>query len=277
MSETSIKPRSTSNNILNPLLDYVGMKTRVEFKGSFLKQDRVSFDHRKILNIHIVYEINENFEIDSYPMLENCLFGAVKLIKHPDIDQYKYSGYGIGFVRKGFFSLEIDRHVLIFGVDVSSSSHIDKKKKYILILGKGPTQGLEHTLTTEKLYSINFAKSTQGLKHTLTTEKLYSINFTKHNTKFCLSLYYNGANSYLFVNGTEINKFKVKDYEIIAYPLCLGNITKDFTVDNMRKIGLNGYVYDFSVVYNAVAVADILGIHKYSMKKNGILWSVWLY
>ena len=160
---------------------------------------------------------------------------------------------------------------------MSSSSHIDKKKKYILILGKGPTQGLEHTLTTEKLYSINFAKSTQGLKHTLTTEKLYSINFTKHNTKFCLSLYYNGANSYLFVNGTEINKFKVKDYEIIAYPLCLGNITKDFTVDNRRKIGLNGYVYDFSVVYNAVAVADILGIHKYSMKKNGILWSVWLH
>ena len=79
------------------------------------------------------------------------------------------------------------------------------KKKDILIIGKGPTQGLEHTLTAEKLYSINF---------------------TKENTKFCLSLHYNGANSYLFVNGTEITKFKAKDSEITPYPLCLGNISK---------------------------------------------------
>ena len=82
---------------------------------------------------------------------------------------------------------------------MSSSSHIDNNKKYILILGKGPTQGSEDTLTAEKLYSINF---------------------TKENTKFCLSLHYNGANSYLFVNGTEIIKFNVKDSEIAAYILC---------------------------------------------------------
>ena len=80
-------------------------------------------------------------------------------------------------------------------------------RKKILILGKGPTQGLEHTLIAEKLYSINF---------------------TKENTKFCLGLRYNGAllhyNSDLFVNGTEIIKFKAKDSEIAAYPLCFGNI-----------------------------------------------------
>ena len=82
------------------------------------------------------------------------MFGAVKLTKHADIDLYKYSGYGIGFNRKGFYSIgnEIGRNVIIFGVDMSSSSHIDNKKKDILILGKSPPKGLEHTLTAEKLY-----------------------------------------------------------------------------------------------------------------------------
>ena len=62
--------------------------------------------------------------------------------------------------------------------------------------------------------------------------------------------FYNGANSYLFVNGTEIIKFKAKGSEIVAASSCLGNISKDFSVDNMKKTGLNGYVYDFSVDYN---------------------------
>ena len=78
--------------------------------------------------------------------------------------------------------------------------------------------------------------------------------------KFCLSLLYNGANSYLFVNGIEIYKFETKDSEIVATPLCLGNISKDWSVDNLRKTGFNGYVYDFSVDYDAVAVEDILDI-----------------
>ena len=80
----------------------------------------------------------------------------------------------------------------------------------------------------------------------------------------------NGANSYLFVNGTEIYKFKAKDSDINVIPLCLGNISKDFSVDNMKKIGFYGYVYDFSVDYDAIAVDDILDIHKYLMKKNNI-------
>ena len=100
---------------------------------------------------------------------------------------------------------------------------------------------------------------------------MYSINFTEHNKKFCLSLHYNGANSYLFVNGTEIYKFKAKDSEIVATPLCLGNISKDCSVNNMRKTGLNGYVYDFSVDYDAIAGDYILDIHNYLMKKNDIV------
>ena len=83
-------------------------------------------------------------------------------------------------------------------------------------------------------------------------------------------MHYNGGNSYLFVNGTEIIKFKAKDSEITAYPLCLGNISKDWSVDNMKKTGLKGCVYDFSVDYSAIAVADILDI-KYLMKKNRIV------
>ena len=105
----------------------------------------------------------------------------------------------------------------------------------------------------------------------MTAEKLYSTNFTKNNTKFCLSMHYNGGNSYLFVNGTKIIKVKANDSEIAASPLCLGNISKDFSVDNMKKTELNGYVYDFSVDYSAIGVADILDIHKYLIKKNGIV------
>ena len=86
-----------------------------------------------------------------------------------------------------------------------------------------------------------------------------------------LSLHCNGANSYLFVNGTEVIKFKAKDSKIAAYPLCLGNIWKDWSVDNMKKIGLKGYVYDFSVDYDATAVSDILDILKYLMKINAIV------
>ena len=171
------------------------------------------------------------------------------MAKNADIDQYKYSGYGIGFDRKGEFSFGngFGRNCIIFAVDMSSSVHVDNKKKYILILGKGPIQGLGGTLTAEKLYSISF---------------------TENDKKFGLSLHYNGANSYLFVNGTEIHKFKTKDSEIVATPLSLGNISKEFSVDNMKMAGLNGYVYDFSVDYGAIAVYDVLDIHKYLMKRK---------
>ena len=168
--------------MLNPSLDYVDTKTRVKFNGDYLKQEKNTFNQVKIVNIYIIYEIERSVNITSYPTLENCTFGAVKLTKHVDVDLYRYSGHGIRFDRRGSYSIgdEVGRNVIIFGVDMSSSPHIDKKK-YISILPKGPKQGLEHTLTAEKLYSINFIKE---------------------NTKFCLSLHYNEANSYLFVNGT---------------------------------------------------------------------------
>ena len=90
---------------------------------------------------------------DSDPTINNCLFGAVTLTKNADIDKYRYSDYGIGFDRRSSFSFPgggFGQNILIFVVDMSSSAHIDNKKKDILVLGKGPTQGLEHTLTAEK-------------------------------------------------------------------------------------------------------------------------------
>ena len=100
--------------------------------------------------------------------------------------------------------------MLIFGADMSTSMHVDNKKKDILVLGRGPMQGLESTLTAEKMYSINF---------------------TVTKKKFCLSLDYNGGNSYSFVNGKGICKFKPKDSAIVASPLCLGNISKDWSTE----------------------------------------------
>ena len=83
-------------------------------------------------------------------------------------------------------------------------------------------------------------------------------------------MHYNGANSYLFVNNTEICKFKAKDSAIVASPLCLGNISKDWSTDNMKKTGFTGYVYDFSADYNAVILDDIKDIDNYLMKKKMI-------
>ena len=89
---------------------------------------------------------------------------------------------------------------------------------------------------------------------------MYSITFTVTKKKFCLSFYYNGANNCLFVNGTEIYRFKAKDSEIVATPLSLGNISKDWSADDMKTTGFNGYVYGFSVDCDATDIDDIKDI-----------------
>ena len=111
------------------------------------------------------------------------MFSSVKLTKNPDIDKHKYSGYGIGFDRRVEFSFGdgFGQNVLIVGADMCSSAHVNNKTRNISVLLKNFTQGLDNT--------------------TMYAEKLYSINFTKTNTQFCLSLHYNGSNSYLFVSG----------------------------------------------------------------------------
>ena len=100
---------------------------------------------------------------------------------------------------------------------MSSSVHVDNKKKDILIFGSGPSEGLEHTLTAEKIFSIKF---------------------TVTQNKFCLSFHYNRLNSYLFLNVTEVYKFKANGSKIVGTPLCLGNISKDWSLYDMKKQGL---------------------------------------
>ena len=235
------------------MTDYYGSKVRVKFHKGCLKQpNKLTYDYGRKVNIYIVCEFGACSSNDSDPILRNCLFGAVTLTKNADIEKYGYSGYGIGFDRRSSFSFPgrgFGQNVLIFGVDVSSSAHIDNKKKYILVNGKGPTEGLEHSLTAEKMYSINF---------------------TVVRKIFCLSLHYSGANCYLFANGTEIYKLKVKDFEILVGPICLGNISKDWSVDNMKRTGFTGYVYVFNVDYDPTTVND-KDIHKYLIKKNNIV------
>ena len=214
----------------------------MEFKGRCLKQDKITYTHGKIANIYTAYDLSNNYNITSYSTLEYCLFEAVSLTKI----------YGIRLDRHGFFSHPsggTGRNVIFFGVDMSSSTKIGKRKKDILIIDIDSTQGLEHTLSAEKIYSINF---------------------TENNKTFSLSFHYNGANSYLFVNSREFYKFKVKDAEIVATPLCLENTSTDWEVDNLKKTGLNKYVYDFSGD-DAIAVYDMSDIHKYLMKKNNMI------
>ena len=122
MSDESIKAPTTDDKILNPSFEFFGNIVKVKFSGDCLKQDIITFSQTKIVNIYIVYETERSANVSSYPTLENCLFGAVKLTKHIDVDLHKYSGYGIGFDRKGFFphpSGGTDKNVIIFGVAMS--------------------------------------------------------------------------------------------------------------------------------------------------------------
>ena len=180
LSDERINSIKTSDYGITPYLSYYDTnKIRVKFDGGCLKQDQGTLLHGGIVNIYIVYEITDNFNVSSYPTLENCLFGTVKLTKNADIDKYGYSGYGIGFDRHGSFSFPgtgLGRNVIIFGVDMSSSTKIDNRKKDILILGKGPTQGLEHTLSAEKMYSTNLSNYSKLLNSDQKNQKLLQIH-----------------------------------------------------------------------------------------------------
>ena len=154
-------------------------------------------------------------------------------------DHFSHRGGGFG------------KNVIIFGVDVSSSVHVNNKTRNILVLGKDFIQAINAT--------------------TIYAEKMYSTNFTVTNKEIWLSLDYNDDNSYLFVNGKKVISFKAKDFEIVSYPLCLGDLSKDFSPANTHKAGLSEYIFYFSVDYGAIANDNMLDIHKYLMKKNSII------
>ena len=183
--------------------------------------------------------------------MKDFLFGAVKLTKDSDPDKYNYQGYGIGFDSRGTFTHrdgDYGVNVIIFNCDLSNSTHLNNRQNHFLILSR------------------SLAEELNGV--TLYTEKMHSPNFSVKNKTFVLSLHYNGSNSYLFTNGKEFIKFKAADSEIKSYPLCLGNISRDFRSANAQKTGLYGHVYDFSVVHWNIGNDKILDIRRYLMKKT---------
>ena len=143
----------------------------------------------------------------------------------------------------GIGSGETGRNIIIFGVDISSSTKIDHRKKDILVLGKCPTQRLEHTLSAEKLILQRIIKSCVWACIKMEQIVIHLSMAQK------------------FINSSQ------KNSDIVATPLCLGKISNDWSVDSMKKTWLNGFAYDFSVDYNDTAVEDILDIHNYLMKK----------
>ena len=197
--------------------------------------------------------------------ISSCLFGSVKLTMNADLDKYKYSGYIIWFDSRweiSFTDGNMGGNVIIFRADMRSSVHIDNKNKDILILSKEPTQGVDDIALTARAY--------------------YPISFTQLRKRFVLSLHYNGSSWLLFVYATKIYQFKVKDSEINDYTLCLGNISKDFAINKMKKnkknkkqnktkkskTGLKTNVKFLSLDFNPIDTNDVLDIHKYLRKKT---------
>ena len=122
LSDEKLNSNTASNYSITPELSHYGTKERVKISARCLKQDKATYNHGTVVNIYIVYEISKNYNISSYPALENCLFLAVSLAKDVDIDQYKYSGYSILFDRRGQFSFVngFGRNAIILGSDMSS-------------------------------------------------------------------------------------------------------------------------------------------------------------
>ena len=141
------------------------------------------------------------------------------------------------------------RNVIISGADLSNSKHSNNKTKNILVLGQEFVQKINDT--------------------TIYAEKMYSPNFTVDNKTFCLSLHYNGDNSYLFVNGKQVINFTSKNSELIKYPMCLGGLSKDYNNNHHhhKDTRLYGNVYDFSAITND----KIIDIHNYLMKKDNLI------
>ena len=193
MSEESIGDIVKSDSNLMPTFVDNHLLPDMSFNGHCLIKINISVP-KKVINLYISYTLGPQLRnLDTGFTLGNCLFGSVKLHKNAGVDKYKYTGNQRGFDSRAQFSFtggSYGNNVIIFGADMRSSVHVDNKGKDILILGEGPTQGLDN--------------------NTLTAEAKYPINFTKSEKRFLLSLHYNGSNSFLFVNATKVYQFKAK-------------------------------------------------------------------
>ena len=176
----------------------------------------MSFLHKNVVNLNISYKLDTwSRDLNTYFVFGNCMLEAVKLTNNADRDKYGYRGYGIAFDLRSQFSWSDgswSQNLIIFGADVSSSVHVDNKKKDILVADEG---GLDDT--------------------TITAEAKYSINFTESGKIFVLSLHYNGRNSFLFVNAEKMYQFIAKYSETKPYSLCKTIFTQKILHSITRK------------------------------------------
>ena len=218
MSQESIANISKSDSNFAPTFVDHHVLPKINFNGHCLIKNNI-FIPKKEVNLYISYTLGPQLRnLNTDFTLGNCLFGSVKLTKKADPEKCKYIGYGIGFDSHSEFLFtdgSCGRNVITFRADMSSSAHVDNKGKDILILGEGLTQGLDDT--------------------SLTAEVIYAINFTQLGKRFVLRQHYNGSKNFLFLSATEVYQFKAKDSEIKDYTLCLGNVLKDFTINNMEE------------------------------------------
>ena len=204
-------------NAFLPNVNYFGNKIGIQLNNTPLVIEQINYT-RKIVNVWIVYDL------DNWPKnlltnftLENCLFGVTNIVKNSDKEKYGYSVYGIAFDWKSEWIFGLAQDVIVFGVDNSSSSHTDNLKHNFLILGEDPTIG------------INGRFGASGKK--------IDIIFSRAKTKFCLSLHYNSNNSYLFVNGKEIYKFKANNGNV--------NFPSGFCLESISNLHSNEYSQEF--------------------------------
>ena len=191
------------------------VKGYIFFSGNYFQQDIIAIPNN-VINIYRVYELDPiDFSRNNEFTIQNALFGAIEITKNANTSKYKYKGYGICFDERESFShvrkegnfdhTTLARNVIIFGVDMSFSKHVNNKANNIYVMGKDYIQKINDT--------------------TIYAEKMFYRNFTDPGKKFILSLHYNGDDSYLFVNGREELKFKTKTDQIINKNLCLGNLS----------------------------------------------------
>ena len=253
--DLNVSSSATANYM--PFLENNG-RMNVKFNGYYLAQNKaIHPNNNKVVNIYIVCELGliNNYRTDVYT-IQNVLFVAMKIKKNAtNNSKNKYEGYGIYFDSGGKFSkgnITDGKNVIIFGVDMSFSTHATNKTNNIYVLGDWLVQGINDT--------------------TIYAEKVFSFNFTEVEKKFALSLHYNDDDSYFFVNGKQELKFKAKNDQIINEKLCLGDLSTDWTNDEARHTGLLGKVYDFVVDYEAIdGVRPIYDMHRYLMTKHNIV------
>ena len=258
--------KNTKNEM--PILKNDG-RLYVYLQGNHFQQNNVltsNNDHelnKNVVNIYIVYKLDPLASTrDKSFTIQNALFGAMQITKNAtDSDKNNYKGYGIYFDERSEFGHTITegghahttdaRNVLIFGADMSFSLHATNRANHIYLMGTGLTQGINDT----KIYA----------------EKNFYRNSTDFGKKFVLSLHCNGDSSYLFVNGRQELKFKVKTDQLVKEKLCIGNLSDQWTTSESEKTGAYGKIYDFVVDYEQIAgVKTIYDMRRYLINKHNI-------